>query len=137
MTAFKREPVKRDMHDFLKMVSLFADLPDKDLEYLCQVSAEEHLEADKILFTEGDAGDKAYVIMSGEVEIFKESDGRQVLLATRHAGEVIGEMSLLDQAPRFASGRTRTDSRLLAISHENLDHLLDASPSAARVILST
>jgi signal transduction histidine kinase/predicted CoA-binding protein len=75
--------------------------------------------------------------MSGEVEILKESGGRPVLLATRKTGEVIGEMSLLDQTPRFASGRTKTASELLAISHENLEHLLDTSPSAARVMLST
>jgi signal transduction histidine kinase/predicted CoA-binding protein len=75
--------------------------------------------------------------MAGEVDILKESGGRTVLLATRQSGEVIGEMSLLDQAPRFASGRTRTDCKLLSISHDNLEHLLDTSPSAARVMLST
>jgi signal transduction histidine kinase/predicted CoA-binding protein len=43
----------------------------------------------------------------------------------------------LDQTPRFASGRAGTESTLLAISHKNLEHLLDTSPSAARVMLST
>lgn len=125
------------MFDFLEKVPLFADLPDEDLERLCAMITEEHVPAEKVLFTEGDIGDKAYVIMSGEIEILKESGGRTVLLATRHAGEVIGEMSLLDQSPRFASGRAQTESVLLAISHENLEHLLDTSPSAARVMLST
>ena len=125
------------MFDFLKKVPLFADLPDDDLDRLCAVVLEEQLPLDEILFNEGDIGDKAYVIMEGEIEILKESGGQTVLLATRKAGEVIGEMSLLDQAPRFASGRTRTDCKLLSISHENLGHLLDTSPSAARVMLST
>jgi signal transduction histidine kinase/predicted CoA-binding protein len=75
--------------------------------------------------------------MSGEIDILKESGGRSVLLASRRAGEVIGEMSLLDQAPRFASGVAKTESDLLAISHNNLENLLDTSPSAARVMLST
>lgn len=125
------------MFDFLKKVPLFANLPDDDLDRLCAVVLEEYIPADEILFTEGDTGDKAYVIMEGEIDILKESGGQMVLLATRKAGEVIGEMSLLDQAPRFASGRTRTDCKLLSISHENLEHLLDTSPSAARVMLST
>jgi len=120
------------MFEFLKKVPLFANLPDDDLDRLCAVVQEENIPADQILFTEGTPGDKAYVIMKGEIDILKESGGQIVLLATRKAGEVIGEMSLLDQAPRFASGRTRT-----AISHENLGHLLDTSPSAARVMLST
>ncbi|MCK4801520.1 MAG: CoA-binding protein [Anaerolineales bacterium] len=125
------------MFDFLKKVPLFANLPDDDLDRLCAVVLEEYIPADEILFTEGNTGDKAYVIMEGEIDILKESGGQMVLLATRKAGEVIGEMSLLDQAPRFASGRIRTDCKLLSISHENLEHLLDTSPSAARVMLST
>lgn len=125
------------VNDFLKKVPLFADLPDEDLDRLCALTTEERFPAGQILFTEGDIGDKAYVIMFGEIDILKESGGRPVLLATRHAGEVIGEMSLLDQSARFASGRTRTDSKLLAISYKNLEQLLDSSPSAARVMLST
>ena len=125
------------MFDFLKKVPLFANLPDDDLNRLCAVVLEEDIPAEEILFTEGTPGDKAYVIMLGEIDILKESGGQTVLLATRKTGEVIGEMSLLDQAPRFASGRTRTDCKLLSISHENLEHLLDTSPSAARVMLST
>lgn len=125
------------MFDFLKKVPLFADLPDVDLERLCSLVTEETIPKDEILFTEGEIGDKAYVIMSGEIDILKESGDRDVLLAARGAGEVIGEMSLLDQTPRFASGVAKTECKVLAISHESLENLLDSSPSAARVMLST
>ncbi len=125
------------MFDFLKKVPLFADLPDEDLDRLCAMVVEEHLPAGETLFTEGEIGDKAYVITSGEVDILKVSGGQDVLLASRRAGEVIGEMSLLDQTPRFASGVAKSDCDLLAISHESLENLLDTSPSAARVMLST
>jgi signal transduction histidine kinase/predicted CoA-binding protein len=125
------------MFDFLKKVPLFANLQDDDLNNLCAVVQEEFYLMNEIIFTEGDTADKAYVIMEGEIDILKHSGGQTVLLATRKTGDVIGEMSLLDQAPRFASGSARTDCKLLAISHENLDHLLDTSPSAARVLLST
>jgi len=125
------------MFDFLKKVPLFADLPDDDLDRLCALATEEKISANEVLFTEGEIGDKTYVIMSGEIDILKESGGQTVLLASRHAGEVIGEMSLLDQAPRFASGVAKTESDLLAISHKSLENLLDTSPSAARVMLST
>ncbi|MBC8506447.1 MAG: CoA-binding protein [Chloroflexi bacterium] len=125
------------MFDFLKKVPLFADLPDEDLDRLCEMAVEERILPDETLFIEGEIGDKAYVIMAGEVDILKESGGRTVLLASRRAGEVIGEMSLLDQTPRFASGIAKTECDVLAISHENLENLLDTSPSAARVMLST
>ncbi|NIP43848.1 MAG: cyclic nucleotide-binding domain-containing protein, partial [candidate division Zixibacteria bacterium] len=125
------------MFDFLKKIPLFADLPDEDLERLCEVVTEKTLPAGEVLFTEGEVGKTAYVIISGEIDILKKSGDRMVLLATRRTGEVIGEMSLLDQAPRFASGHVRTESKLLTISHDNLEHLLDTSPSAARALLST
>jgi signal transduction histidine kinase/predicted CoA-binding protein len=50
---------------------------------------------------------------------------------------VIGEMALLDSAPRFAGARARTTSRLLSVSHVQLGQLLDTSPSAARAMLDT
>lgn len=125
------------MYQFLKRIPLFASLPEEDLERLCQMVTEERLPAGAELFTEGSPGDKAYVIQEGEIEILKASGGRNVLVAVRKSGEVIGEMSLLEAAPRFASGRARTDSILLAISHAQLDHLINTSPSAARAMLFT
>ncbi len=125
------------MYDFLKKVPLFSSLPDHDLDRLCEMVTEVDISAGEQLFAEGSPGDKAYVIEKGEIEILKASGGRNVLLAVRKSGEVIGEMSLLEAAPRFASGRARTDSVLLAISHEQLDELLNTSPSAARSLLFT
>jgi len=125
------------MYDFLKRVPLFASMPDHDLERLCEMVKEIHLKPGDQLFAEGSPGDMAYIIEEGEIEILKASAGKNVLLAVRKSGEVIGEMSLLESAPRFASGRARTDSKLLAISHDQLDDLLNTSPSAARSLLFT
>ncbi len=125
------------MYDFLKKVPLFASMPDHDLERLCEMVTEVHLNPGEELFAEGSPGDKAYIIETGEIEILKASGERNVLLAVRKSGDVIGEMSLLEAAPRFASGRARTESKLLAISHSQLDELLDTSASAARSLLFT
>jgi signal transduction histidine kinase/predicted CoA-binding protein len=125
------------MFEFLKRVPLFASMPDHDLERLCEMVTEIHLKTGEQLFAEGSPGDMAYIIEEGEIEILKSSGGKNVLLAVRKSGEVIGEMSLLESAPRFASGKARTDSKLLAISHDQLDELLNTSPSAARSLLFT
>ena len=125
------------MYDFLRKIPLFASLPEEDLDRLCEMVTEVHLPAGAELFSEGSPGDKAYVIKDGQIEILKASGGRNVLLAVRKTGDVIGEMSLLEAAPRFASGRARTDCVLLAIGHEELDDLLNSSPSAARSMLNT
>jgi signal transduction histidine kinase/predicted CoA-binding protein len=125
------------MNDFLKKIPLFASLPEHDLDRLCEMVTEVNLPAGAALFAEGSPGDQAYVIKEGEIEILKASGGRSVLIAVRKPGEVIGEMALLEAAPRFASGRARTDSVLLAISHTQLEELLNTSPSAARAMLFT
>lgn len=122
---------------FLQKVPLFADLDDEDLRHVSQLVEEVRLASGDLLFAEGSPGDRAYVVMEGEIEILKESQGREVLLAVRGEGEVIGEMSLLWEAPRMASVRARTETRLLALSHEALDDLLCTSISAARSMLYT
>jgi signal transduction histidine kinase len=124
-------------YEFLRKVQLFTELPEDDLKQLCQVVEEVHLPAGSELFAEGSLGDMAYVIEEGQVEIIKSSDGRNVQLAVRQPGEVIGEMALLESMPRNATGRALTDSVLLAISRQQLNGLLDASPSSARVMLHT
>ena len=125
------------METFLSKVPLFANLSRDDLSRLCETVDEVKLSQGDLLFTQGSTGDKAYVVKDGEVEILKHSQGRDVLLAVRKSGEVIGEMSLLQEAPRSASVKARTESTLLAISHENLDRMIDNSPSASRALLHT
>ena len=125
------------MYDFLRTVDLFAELSDSDLESLCLYITEVELAKGEELFAEGDAGDMAYIIREGEVEILIATGGREVLVAIRHVGELIGEMALLEQAPRNATVRAHVDSRLFAIEKEHFDALVDRSPSAIKSMLRT
>jgi signal transduction histidine kinase/predicted CoA-binding protein len=125
------------MIDFLKKVPLFSGLPDEDLLRLKDMLEEIRLPPGALLFEEGSGGEKAYLIRKGNLEIRKSSGGRQVVIAARGEGEMIGEMALLEDAPRMASAWAVTDCVLLAISAEQLDRLLGSSPSAARSMLHT
>ena len=123
--------------DFLRKVPLFATLPEGDLARICEVAEEVHLAPGETLFREGDPGVSAYLIRRGELEVIKASDRREVLLAVRHAGDVIGEMSLLEESPRMATVRARSEAVLIGISQGQLELLLERSPSAARALLHT
>ena len=125
------------MYDFLKKVEFLAELPEADLERLCQVIEKVELSAGQELFTEGSPGDRAYIIQAGELEIVKSSDGRELMLEERinKPGLMIGEMALLEGTPRMASVRAGTDAVLLAIQKEQFDHILDTSPAATRAML--
>ena len=118
----------------LATVSLFAGLSREDLERLCLGARELDFAHGERLFAEGDPGGEAYVITGGEVEIIKQSVGRDVLLAVRHEGDVIGEMSLLEDAPRMATARARTAASAIALSRDRLDELLDTSQTAVRAL---
>ena len=108
------------MYDFLRKVPLFAELPEDDLRTLSETVAEVRISEGEEIFAEGDPGDRAYVIQEGQIEILKQSSGRDVLLVVRETGEVIGEMALLEEAPRMATARARSDSTLCAIDKEPL-----------------
>ncbi len=97
--------------EFLRTVPLFQDLPEADLERLISMLEVVHLAPGEALFHEGERGDRAYIVESGEVEIVKTAGSRQVLLAVRGAGSLIGEMALLEEnfraMPRCAAAARR------------------------------
>lgn len=86
------------------------------------------------LFDEGDVGDKAYIVTSGELEILKEAAGRQVRIAVSGEGVIVGEMALLTAEPRNATARALSDASLVAIPKEAFDSVLASSVEATRAL---
>jgi len=125
------------VQEFLRKIPLFADLPEPDLLRLCSMVEEVRVGAGELLFAEGSQGTRAYIIQQGELEILKASGGREVLIAVRKPGEVIGEISLLQASPRTASVRARTDAVLLSLEKEQLDELLQTSSTALQAMFHT
>ncbi len=67
----------------------------------------------EVIFEQGDTGDYAYVVQSGEVEIYQVNpDGVEEVIAIVAQGQMFGELAILDDAPRSASARARTLVRL-------------------------
>lgn len=125
------------MNDFLRQIPLFSGLDDFALERLVAMSTELTLQPGELIIREGEIGDAMYIIVEGRVQVRKHARDGDIVLAERGAGEVIGEMSVLDQAPRVASVLALTPVRALVIDQETFMALLDWSPTAARAILRT
>jgi signal transduction histidine kinase len=121
--------------DPLAEVPLFAGLDEASRHRLLTEAAHVHLPAGEELFAEGDPGQHAYVITAGRVDIVKRSDDREVVLADRGPGEVIGEMALLGSAHRMAGARAVTDTELLAVGRPTFEALVGGSATAARVLV--
>lgn len=100
----------------------------------------EHItvEAGTYLFREGGGGeDKAYIINSGKIEIVKGvSDGEQVVITVLGKGEVIGEMSLLDDQPHSTTARVTVKAELTVITRDAIEERMkNADPILRRLLL--
>ncbi|MEN8041886.1 MAG: ATP-binding protein [Actinomycetota bacterium] len=120
----------------LGTVPLFAKLSSEDLARLSDGITERQLQTGDLLFNEGDEADGAYVIADGELEILKESAGRDVRIAVSHEGDVVGEMALLTGESRNAGARAITDTTLIAIPRSCLEDVLASSVEANRALFS-
>lgn len=78
------------------------------------------------LFHEGEPGDRAYLIMSGKVEISKKVRDDEVVIALVGKGEIVGEMALVDDKPRMATARAVEPSLLVVVTRESFRRKLDA-----------
>jgi len=123
--------------DFLRKLELFADLDESDLDWLSGQAEPFELKAGEVLIEEGAPGDAAFIIIDGELEVAKKSDTQNIVIALRESGEVLGEMALLDHAPRMATVRAVQPSHMLKISDATFQQLLSQKPSAALSILHT
>ena len=82
----------------------------------------ERREADdgEVLFEEGDAADQAYLVLDGQVQVYRQSGNDEVVLATLGRGDILGEMSLIDNQPRMASARVIGKAKLTVITQDDL-----------------
>lgn len=120
----------------LRGVPLLEALPEDDLDRIRVATYERTLEEGDVLFDEGDVSDNAYIITRGELEILKESAGRQVRIAVSGEGNVVGEMGLLSAEPRSATARALSNVSLLTIPKSCLDEVLATSVPANQALFA-
>lgn len=89
------------------------------------------------LFKEGDAGDKLYIVVEGKLKLGTSSgDGRENLLSILGPGEMFGELSVFDPGPRTSTATAVTDTRLLALAHDQVIGWVTAHPQVSLQLLA-
>ncbi len=96
---------------------------------LAKSKFERHVKQGDFLFLEGDSGTEMFIIKKGKVKILKEEGSKMVELVTLGPGSVLGEMSLLDNAPRSASAQAVEPLYVTAIDQNHLNATLAKVPS--------
>lgn len=108
---------------------LFAALDRNDLETLAAFASERPMRKDETLFRRGDPGSFMIAVLQGEVRIvIPSAAGKDRIIRVMGAGEVLGEIALLDGAPRTADAIAVTNGRLLVLERRDVLPRLRQSP---------
>ena len=115
----------------LRASSLCRLLAPGEVDAIAEIAEERRYAAGENLFREGEPGDGVYLVISGEVDVVKSGKSGERPLARLGAGGVLGEMSLLTNDTRSATGRAFVDTMALRIPAARFRGLLTQGTSAA------
>lgn len=121
--------------EFLKRVQLFEDLDQRSLESIANAAVEQSYQAGQEIVRQGDTGVGAFIIRSGRVEVVQERGGQSERLGELKAGDVFGEMALLDEFPRSATVRAVEPTTCLGIQRWHFRGILESHPQLALALL--
>ncbi len=111
----------------------FSDLPDTALSAFQDSFERMVYRAGESVFFEGDIGEHAYVVDSGEIRISrKRESGEELTLAHLGRGDLFGELALIDEQPRSATAAAVTDSELMTLDRATFQEQLQKNPERCR-----
>ena len=117
----------------LRGVDFLGFFSDETLEKLARSCKVISLSPFEVLFEEGDVSNSMYIILSGELLVYKKNK----VIARRKPSEYIGEMGLIESEPRSASIRAETQTQLLEITAERFHKEFDLQAQALFALLKT
>jgi CRP/FNR family transcriptional regulator, cyclic AMP receptor protein len=111
-------------------------LTPAQLDALRSLGAERRYAAGSVLFREGDAADGVLLVLSGRVKLSCVTHGgREAVLGIREGGDLIGEMSAIEDQQRSATGTALEDVRALVVASTAFAAYLERTPGMALILL--
>lgn len=122
------DPPAFEKKKYLKTISVFSSFSEEELELLIPHFQEKKFKTDEWIIKEGETGNFLVLIVSGKVGVYKKDPHSKKLFLIKEIGEneIVGEMALLQQAPRSACilALETTSALILSIEQLNPDLLL-------------
>ena len=118
----------KDEVEQLRRVPLFAGVSPARLKLLAFTSDMVSFAGGRILFNQGEQGDAAYVLLSGEVEVLIDSPTQQIKIDTIGENAIVGEIAILCDGVRTATIKTTRAVTALRIRKEDFLKLLAEFP---------
>lgn len=117
--------------DLLRKIPLFAKMETSKLKLLAFASEIVSFDTGDTVFSSGESADYAYVIMHGSVDIVTETDSGTVVIGTLTQNQLIGELGLLNNAPRNATLIAKDNLKAMKITGDMFFRILRENAEVA------
>lgn len=121
--------------DLLRRIPIFAKIAPAKLKLLAFTSERIAYSPGQIIFSQGEMGDAAYIIVEGEAEVFVKGSNGDVKVASLGPNDIVGEIAILCDVPRTASVRASSRLVTLRISKDLFFQLVNEFPQMAVEIM--
>ncbi len=124
------------MDEALARAGIFQGVDSSAVEALTETFESVDFPRSHVIFSEGELGDRLYIIQSGKVKIGRKSpDGRENLLAVMGPSDMFGELSIFDPGPRTSTATTVTEVRAVTMDRAALREWINKRPEIAEQLL--
>jgi CRP-like cAMP-binding protein len=128
--------IAEELGTLLGRAPLFSDFSREDIKTLAEYMGVYRAQPTETIIREGDVGDFMLLIIRGEVDILKRGHHReQQHMTSVGAGTTIGEMSMIDGEPRFATCRTSQATTFGVLTRDNMAKIILEQPQLGSKIL--
>jgi CRP-like cAMP-binding protein len=122
--------------ELLRRVPLFSALTPTQSASIADAIIKKRFKRSEIIVEQGKKSDALYIILTGRARVMSsDSRGREVILATLHPGDYIGEMSLIDDEPHSATVRTEVQTDVLTLGRDAFSRCLPENSSMSYNIM--
>jgi CRP-like cAMP-binding protein len=120
----------------LRKHAIFCDLEPDALDQLCRYAKHSTLKRGTTIFARGDSGNSLFAVISGTVKMsISSAEGRSAIFNLIGAGEIFGEIALLDGLPRTADATANTNCELFVIDRREFLPFVRSQPALAMKLI--
>ena len=112
-------------------IKIFHGLDPEEVEQILHHGQQMHFHEGQTIFHEGMLGSNLFIVLSGEIGIFRKRE----LIAKCQVGDAFGEMSVLNHKPRSATAAAITDARLFTLEEKEINELMEKRV-AVRILMN-
>lgn len=121
--------------ELLRNIPMFANIEPSKLKLLAFTSERLTFSEGDFLFSQGDAGDAAFIIVDGEADVMIDTPDGPLTVAHFKKNDIVGEIAILTDVPRTATVRASTRLETMVISKELFFRLVMEFPQIAVEIM--